>query len=250
MNNEQALHRTFWYRNAYRPTARRRPPEEKGRDPYDGLRPWSAITHGVGAVLAVIGTAALLAKSAALGLDGWHVVSFLIYGLSMIGLYTASTLYHCVNTSVKGRIALRKYDHSSIFLLIAGSYTPICLVALRTVGAWGWGILAVIWGLAILGITTSLLWINAPRWVTSGLSLFMGWLSVLAIYPLLQVLPIEGFLWLLAGGILYSVGGVLYAVKWPGRDNPRFGCHEIFHVFIVLGSICHFFLMYHVITTL
>ena len=167
MNNEQALHRTFWYRNAYRPTARRRPPEEKGRDPYDGLRPWSAITHGVGAVLAVIGTAALLAKSAALGLDGWHVVSFLIYGLSMIGLYTASTLYHCVNTSVKGRIALRKYDHSSIFLLIAGSYTPICLVALRTVGAWGWGILAVIWGLAILGITTSLLWINAPRWVTS-----------------------------------------------------------------------------------
>ena len=250
MNNEQALHRTFWYRNAYRPTARRRPPEEKGRDPYDGLRPWSAITHGVGAVLAVIGTAALLTKSAALGLDGWHVVSFLIYGLSMIGLYTASTLYHCVNTSVKGRIALRKYDHSSIFLLIAGSYTPICLVALRTVGAWGWGILAVIWGLAILGITTSLLWINAPRWVTSGLSLFMGWLSVLAIYPLLQVLPMEGFLWLLAGGILYSVGGVLYAVKWPGRNNPRFGCHEIFHVFIVLGSICHFFLMYHVITTL
>ena len=86
MNNEQALHRTFWYRNAYRPTARRRPPEEKGRNPYDGLRPWSAITHGVGAVLAVIGTAALLAKSAALGLDGWHVVSFLIYVLSMIGI--------------------------------------------------------------------------------------------------------------------------------------------------------------------
>ena len=219
------------------------------RDPYDGLRPWSAITHGAGAGLALLGTVLLLIR--AIGRHSPLLTAvFLIYGLSMICLYTASTLYHCVNTSVKGRIALRKYDHSSIFLLIAGSYTPICLVALRTVGAWGWGILAVIWGLAILGITTSLLWINAPRWVTSGLSLFMGWLSVLAIYPLLQVLPIEGFLWLLAGGILYSVGGVLYAVKWPGRNNPRFGCHEIFHVFIVLGSICHFFLMYHVITTL
>lgn len=250
MNNEQALHGTFWYRNAYRSNTRRRPPEEKGRNPYDGLRPWSAITHGVGAVLALVGTIALLVRSAVLGLDGWHVVSFLIYGLSMIGLYTASTLYHCVNTSVQGRIALRKYDHCSIFLLIAGSYTPICLVPLRTFGAWGWGIIAVIWALTVLGLAAALLWINAPRWVTAGLALFMGWLSVLAVYPLLQVLPMAGFWWLLAGGILYSIGGVLYAVKWPGRHNPNFGCHEIFHVFIVLGSICHFFLMYSVIATI
>lgn len=250
MNNEQVLRGTFWYRQKAGERTRRRPPEEKGRDPYDGLRPWSAITHGVGAALAVVGTAALLVRSAVLGLDAWHWVSFLIYGLSMIGLYTASTLYHCVNTSVKGRVALRKYDHCSIFLLIAGSYTPICMVPLRTLGAWGWGIITVIWALTILGLAAALLWINAPRWVTAGLALFMGWLSVLAVYPLLQVLPMEGFLWLLAGGILYSIGGVLYAVKWPGRNNPRFGCHEIFHVFIVLGSICHFFLMYSVIAAL
>lgn len=250
MNNEQVLRGTFWYRHKAGERTRRRPPEEQGRDPYDGLRPWSAITHGIGAGLAVAGTVALLVRSALLGLDVWHWASFLIYGLSMIGLYTASTLYHCVNTSVKGRVALRKYDHCSIFLLIAGSYTPICMVPLRTLGAWGWGIIAVIWALTILGVAAALLWINAPRWVTAGLALFMGWLSVLAIYPLLQVLPMEGFLWLLAGGILYSIGGVLYAVKWPGRNNPRFGCHEIFHVFILLGSICHFFLMYHVIAML
>lgn len=223
---------------------------EKGRDPYDGLRPWSAITHGLGAVLGVVGTVALLLRCAQLGASRWHVISFLIYGISMIALYTASTLYHCINTSVKGRIALRKFDHCSIYFLIAGSYTPVCLVALREDGAWGWGLFAVIWALALAGLVLTLLWINAPRWLTSGVYLFMGWLSLSALYPLTKVLPAEGFFWLVLGGVLYTVGGVLYAVKWPGRNNPRFGCHEIFHVFILLGSISHFVLMYQVVTQL
>ena len=220
---------------------------ERGRDPYDGLRPWSAITHGVGALLAIAGTALLLVRAALLELDAWHMVSFAIYGASMICLYTASTLYHCVNTSVAGRLALRKYDHCSIALLIAGSYTPICLTALRGQGAWGWAIFGVIWAMAVCSCALSLFWINSPRWLTAGVYLVMGWLAVVALYPLSRAFPAAGMTWLLAGGLLYTAGGVLYAVKWPGRSNPRFGCHEIFHVFILLGSICHFFLMYRMI---
>ncbi len=221
--------------------------EEQGRNPYDGLRPWSAITHGVGAVLAVLGTVLLLVRSALLGADAWHIVSFAIYGATMICLYTASTLYHCVNTSVTGRMALRKYDHCSIALLIAGSYTPICLTVLRTQGAWGWAIFGVIWAMALCSCALSLFWISSPRWLTAGVYLVMGWLAIVALYPLIRAFPPAGMAWLLAGGLLYTVGGVLYAVKWPGRDNPWFGCHEIFHIFILLGSICHFFMMYRVI---
>ena len=217
------------------------------RDPYDGLRPWSAITHGVGAALAVVGTLLLVGRS--LWQANWlHAGVFLIYGLSMICLYTASTLYHCVNTSVAKRIALRKYDHCSIYLLIAGSYTPLCLTALRDSG--GVPLLALVWGFGLLGIALTIVKLSIPRWLTSVIYLVMGWLALLAIVPIYHALPLAGFLWLLAGGLLYTIGGVLYAVKWPGRNNPRFGCHEIFHVFILLGSLCHFFLMYQVIAHL
>ena len=223
---------------------------EKDRDPYDGLRPWSAITHGAGALLAALGTALLLLRCITMGLSPWHTVSFLIYGLSMVGLYTASTLYHCLNVSVKGRIALRKYDHTSIYFLIAGTYTPVCLVALREIGAWGWGLFGVIWGLALAGTVLTLLWISAPRWLTAGIYIAMGWLALSAVLPLTRCLPAEGFFWVLGGGVLYTIGGVLYAVKWPGRHNPRFGCHEIFHLFILLGSLFHFMLMYRVVAFL
>jgi hemolysin III len=217
------------------------------RDPYDGLRPWSAITHGIGAALAVAGTAALLLRSISMG--RWlHVLLFAIYGLSMICLYTASTLYHCLNTSVSGRIALRKYDHCSIYLLIAGSYTPICLTVLADSG--GPVLLGAVWALAIAGLVLTITKLSIPRWLTSVIYLVMGWLAVFAVVPIYHAMPPIGFFWLLAGGILYTVGGVLYAVKWPGRNNPRFGCHEIFHVFILLGSICHFILMYQVIAVL
>ena len=229
------------YRDPFESIPRRRArPVEKGRDPYDGLRPWSAITHGVGAVLGILATAVLVTAAAWAG-DVWKIVSFAIYGLSMTALYTASTLYHCVNTTVKGRVALRKLDHASIYVLIAGSYTPVCLIALR--GAWGWTLFGVIWALTIAGVVMSLTWINCPRAVTSTVYIAMGWVAVFALYPLCQAIGAQGVGWLLAGGVLYTVGGVLYALKWPGRDNPRFGCHEVFHVFIVLGSIAHFVMM-------
>lgn len=218
--------------------------QEKARDPYDGLRPWSAITHGIGAVLGVIGMVLLLLRAAELG-GGMRMTVFTVYGLSMVLLYTASTLYHCVNTSVKGRMNLRRLDHASICLLIAGSYTPICLLSLR--GVWGWTLFGLIWAMAAAGIALSILWINAPRWLSAGVYLAMGWLAIIAIYPLSKVLSSHGMLLLLLGGILYTIGGVLYGLKWPGRNNPRFGCHEIFHVFILAGSIAHFLLMYQVI---
>ena len=223
---------------------RRSIPKEQGRDPYDGLRPWSALTHGAGAILAAAATVFLLVHSAALGLDAWHIVSFAIYGTSMICLYTASALYHSLNVPVAGRLALRKVDHCSISLLIAGSYTPICLTALRSQGAWGWAVFGVIWAMAAASCALSLLWIDSPRWLTSGVYLLLGWVAVFALYPLSKILPAEGFFWLVLGGVLYTAGGVLYAVKWPGRNNPRFGCHEVFHLFILAGSVCHFILMY------
>ena len=240
---EQAL-----YRDPFDSLPRRKPrPVEQGRDPYDGLRPWSAITHGVGAVLGVIATVVLVVGAVRLG-DAWKTVSFAIYGLSMTALYTASTLYHCINTTIPRRIALRKLDHTSIYFLIAGSYTPVCLIALR--GAWGWSLFGIIWALAIAGLIMSLTWINCPRVVTSTIYIAMGWLAVIAIYPIWQVLGLRGVSWLLAGGVLYTIGGVLYALKWPGRDNPRFGCHEVFHVVIVLGSAAHFVMMYKVLLPL
>ena len=132
--------------------------------------------------------------------------------------------------------------------MIAGTYTPICLTALR--GPWGYTLLAIIWALAIAGLFMSLFWINCPRTLTSTIYIAMGWLAVIAIYPLWQAVGLAGLFWLLLGGILYTVGGVLYALKWPGRNNPRFGCHEIFHVFILLGSVAHFFMIYRVILPL
>ena len=223
---------------------------EKNRDPYDGLRPWSAITHGLGSLLAVIGTVLLLFHSIDLKLDLWHIIGFTVYGTSMICLYTASTLYHSLNISVAGRLALRKYDHCSIALLIAGSYTPICLTALREQGAWGWTILGIIWAMAIASCCLSLFWINAPRWLSAGVYLIMGWLALAALLPLSRSLPFIGMFWLLLGGVFYTIGGVLYAIKWPGRGNPRFGCHEIFHLFILADSVCHFLLMYQAISYL
>ena len=217
------------------------------RDPYDGLRPWSAITHGIGVVLSAVGTVFLLIRAGQMG-NGSLMALFAVYGLSMLCLYTASTLYHCLNTSVAGRIALRKYDHCSIYLLIAGSYTPLCLTALRDRG--GIPLLTAVWVLAVAGVILTIAKLSIPRWLTSSIYLFMGWLVIFAIVPIYESLPTAGFAWLLAGGLLYTVGGVLYAVKWPGRNNPRFGCHEIFHVFILLGSVCHFVLMYAIVPQL
>ncbi len=218
-----------------------RRPFEAGRNPFDSLRPWSAITHAIGIVLAVVGTCFLLYKVIPMH-DGVRIAGFVTYGVSMIVLYLASTLYHSVNTTATKRIILRKTDHTAVYLLIAGTYTPLCLTLLE--GALGYGLLATIWGLAVAGAIMAFTWINCPRKLTAAIYVTLGWLAVITLPFLWNTAGPEPVLWCLGGGLLYTIGGVMYAIKRPGRNNPRFGCHEIFHVFIVLGSIVHFFFVY------
>lgn len=220
-------------------------PFEKGRNPFDGLRPWSAITHGIGIALAVIGSVFLLIKVIP-NQDALRITGFVVYSISMILLYLCSTLYHSVNTTAYKRIILRKTDHTAVYFLIAGTYTPLCLTLLQ--GPLGYSLLGVIWALAIAGTVMSFTWINCPRKLTAGIYITLGWLAVIALPFLWQTAGPRPVLWCLGGGLLYTIGGILYALKWPGRNNPRFGCHEIFHVFIVLGSIAHFFFVYRCLT--
>lgn len=211
--------------------------------PGKALRLWSALTHGAGALFALVGTTVLICRAfyAQCALD---LVVFAIYGFSMICLYTASTLYHSIRASDAWRVALRKYDHCSIYLLIAGSYTPICLVALaNTVG---YVLFFVIWFCAVVGIVLTAIKLNIPRWLSASIYLAMGWMAVFAIIPLSQVMNSAAMGLLLLGGLFYTIGGILYAVKWPFPNNPRFGCHEIFHLFILGGSVLHFFMMFYI----
>ena len=209
-------------------------------DPYEALRPWSAITHGMGIALAAAGAAVLLTLSARAG-SAKGLWVFAVYSATMLCLYTASTLYHSVNTSVRGRLALRRYDHSSIFLLIAGSYTPVCLLCLG--GAQGLRLCALVWCAALAGVALSIAWVDRPKWLTSVVTIAMGWLALSAIGALFRSMTAGEFAALVLGGVFYTIGGVLYALKWPLRGNPRFGCHEVFHVFILLGSVMHFAMM-------
>lgn len=217
---------------------------ETGRNPYDGLRPYSALTHGVGIVFALMALGILLRMTIHMGPVTITAVS--VYAASMLCLYTASTVYHSLNTGVQGRLLLRKIDHLMIYFLIAGTYTPVCLISLEGTLS-GRVMLLVIWTMAVLGSAFTLFWIKMPRVLTSLIYLIMGWTAIFAIYPLHAVMSPLCFAMLLTGGILYSVGGVLYALKWPGRNNRYFGCHEIFHVFIVLGSVCHFVMIYQMV---
>lgn len=199
--------------------------------------PISALTHLVGALLSVAGLILLVYRGATTG-TAWHVVSFSIFGASLILLYTASTLYHWLQVSEEARRVLRRIDHMMIFVLIAGTYTPILLVPLR--GAWGWSLFGVIWGLALAGLVLKIFWLEAPRWLNTLLYIGMGWLVVVAAVPLVNRVPPPGLIWLLAGGLFYTAGAVLYALKWPNPFPRVFGFHEIWHLFVMAGSFSHF----------
>lgn len=205
--------------------------------------PGSAITHGIAALLAVFAAAPLLIK-AAREPDTLHVIALGIFILTMIFLYTASTIYHSVDSTEKVNRRLRKMDHMMISVMIAGSYTPVCLIVLH--GKLGYMLCATVWAVAIAGILLKAFWITCPKWVSSVLYIGMGWLCVLAFVPIFRSLPRAGFGWLLAGGIIYTIGGIIYGLKLPvfNANHKNFGSHEIFHVFIMLGSACHFIVMY------
>ena len=213
------------------------------RTPYDALRFFSALTHGIGFWLASGGVTVLIVLSAMVG-SAWEVVSYSIYGAALVGLYATSTLYHCLKVKPEKRFALRKLDHIMIYFLIAGTYTPVCLVTLRQSGAWGWTLFGIIWGLAVIGTIVKICWLTAPRWISASAYVGMGWLAIVAMVPLFRDMPRVAFAFLLIGGVFYTSGGVLYALRWPGRDRKWFGFHEVFHIFILLGSICHFIMMF------
>ncbi|MCI7812994.1 MAG: hemolysin III family protein [Robinsoniella sp.] len=205
--------------------------------------PGSAITHFIGMLMAIFAATPLLIK-AAREPDHIHVISLAIFIISMILLYAASTTYHSLDLSEKINLRLRKLDHMMIFILIAGSYTPICLIVLeRPLGLY---LCALVWTIAIVGIIIKAFWITCPKWFSSVLYIAMGWVCVLAFTQLLNSLPPAAFAWLLAGGIIYTIGGVIYALKLPIFNNrhKNFGSHEIFHLFVMGGSICHFIVMY------
>lgn len=205
--------------------------------------PGSAVTHGIACILAVLGAAPLLIK-AAREPDYLHMIALGIFILSMILLYAASTIYHSLDVNEKVNRRLRKMDHMMIFVLIAGSYTPVCLIVLN--GRGGRLLCAAVWTVAILGIIIKACWITCPKWFSSVLYIGMGWLCVLAFSQIFHALSKPAFGWLLAGGIIYTVGGILYAFKTPKFDakHKNFGSHEIFHLFVMGGSICHFIMMY------
>ncbi len=202
--------------------------------------PVNSLTHLSAAVLAVPATLYLILAAR----TPLHKISFLIFGLSMIALYTASGIYHMLRVSPEQEKRLRKLDHSMIFILIAGTYTPICVIRLQ--GSCGIILLVVIWIFAIGGVLMKIFWIGAPRWVSTAIYLSMGWLCLFAVYPLVKSLPGRALFWLVAGGLAYTVGAVIY-----GRKKCLFhwnlGFHEIFHIFIMIGTACHYITMLQIL---
>lgn len=196
---------------------------------YKGER-FNSITHLAGAALALTGLVFLVVRAAHSG-SPWKIVSAAVYGSTLLALYLFSTLYHSIRGS--GKKILQKIDHAAIYLLIAGSYTPFTLVPLR--GAWGWSLFGVVWGMAFLGIMQDLIHPTRTRIFSVILYILMGWLSLIAIKPLLRALPAPAVFWLVTGGISYSVGVIFYMLgrRWSSG-------HGIFHVFVLLGSLFHF----------
>lgn len=205
--------------------------------------PGSAITHFIGWLMAVFAAVPLLLKAAGEP-DRIHLISLTVFMVSMIALYGASTIYHTLDISPRVNRILRKIDHMMIFVLIAGTYTPMCVIAIG--GALGYTLLAVVWGIALAGILLKAFWITCPKWFSSVLYIGMGWVCVLAFTQILNALSPAAFAWLLAGGVIYTVGGVIYALKVPLFDakHKNFGSHEIFHLFVMGGSFCHYVMMY------
>jgi hemolysin III len=202
------------------------------RDPVSGL------THLGAAVAALIGLVALLLLSWGNPAKG---ISLVIYGISLVLMFLASATYHLVNTSPRAIFRLRKFDHSAIYLLIAGTYTPICLYFFS--GFWKWGLLLIIWAMAVAGVVVKLFVIKAPRWVTAGIYLVMGWLSILAAKDILRLMPATAIAWLALGGVLFTLGAVIYIAKRPNPWPGIFGFHEIWHIFVILGCLAHFILI-------
>jgi hemolysin III len=197
--------------------------------------PVNSLTHWAGAILALIGLIALL-------IVGWDtpakVISFAIYGASLIFMFSASATYHMVRARDKALEIFRKVDHAAIYVLIAGTYTPFCVNAFE--GFWKWGLLGIIWSLAVIGIVVKIFYIRAPRWLNAGIYVLMGWISVAAAGQMLAALPTWVFTWLIVGGVIYTLGAVVYATKIFNFKPGVFGFHEVWHIFVLLAAAAHY----------
>ena len=209
--------------------------------------PVNAISHLSGTILAIIGLVVLVILSVTRA-SVWHTVSFSIYGGTLILLYLSSTLYHSLRLSERWTRFLRRLDHMMIYLFIAGSYTPLCLVPLR--GTLGWALLSLIWTAALAGVFLKIFFLSIPRLISTGLYLSMGWASLLAFPPLLGSMPTGAMVWLILGGLFYSVGAVIYGRKAPDPFPGVLGFHGIWHLFVMAGSFCHYWMMLRYITYL
>ena len=207
--------------------------------------PVSGLTHLAGVALAAVGSGLLLATAAG---RPDRLVAFGIFGASLTVLYGASALYHLLPLSPVGVARLRRVDHMTIFVLIAGTYTPVCLLALD--GGWRAGLLGAIWGLALCGVLLKLFWMDAPRWLSVALYLAMGWLAVVAAPAIFRAVPAGGVAWFLGGGLVYSAGAVVYGLKRPDPLPGVFGFHELWHLFVLAGSGCHLWAMLRYIAPL
>jgi len=207
----------------------------------------NGFTHFIGIIFAVIATILLLDISLN-PYKPYHFISFSVFGFGMIMLYTTSTLYHWLKLSDAGIMKLRRADHIMIFIYIAATYTPVCIVALK--GTLGWSLLIAVWFVALVGVIIKIFWMNAPRWLSTFIYILMGWLAVIVIYPLVNAIQIGALIWLSIGGLFYSIGAVIYALKKPDPYPGILGFHEIFHLFVLLGTFSHFWMIYKYIAIL
>lgn len=200
--------------------------------------PFSSYSHMVGILLSIMGFGILMTRTNG---SARLAAGFMIYGATLILLYSASTVYHWASLSPRGDDWLRRFDHIAIFLLIAGSYTPVALVTLR--GGWGWSVFAAVWSLALAGTVLKIACPHLPRTLSAGLYVGMGWLSVLVLPSLMQRIPLAGLSWLVGGGLAYTIGAVIYSLERPDPFPEVFGHHEVFHLFVLAGSVLQFVFM-------
>lgn len=204
--------------------------------------PMNGFTHLAGAILSFIGLLALVIKASMTTGSALAVTAVIIFGISMVLLYAASATYHMVMAKDRVIAFLRKIDHSMIFILIAGSYTPFCLISLN--GVTGWLFFGIVSFMAVSGVIFKMVWFNCPRWLSTGLYIAMGWMAVFIFAPLAESLTIVGISLLVAGGVFYTIGGVIYALKPKFLEFKYMGYHEIFHIFILFGTLSHFLCVY------
>ncbi len=205
--------------------------------------PYSALSHFIGFLLAVFGTFPLLVKASYVGCSVAEALSLCAFSGGAIALYGASTAYHTFRLNRTGYLRLKRLDHSMIYLLIVGSYLPVCVF-----GLWDWGgkvLAATVSVIALLGILFTMFWVTCPKWLSSVIYIALGWVSVLALPQMLEHMPLGAVIWLAVGGVLYTVGGVIYAMKLPGLEKriPGFGAHELFHLFVLAGTLCHYIMV-------